>query len=371
VTTFSLKVDGQPLDDAVMAQLQSMEAEEHLRMADILRLVFNTDVNEEGSGWRILDDDVFPPLANLQLQITVGNNDPVTVIDAYVVETQTALTNNPGESTLTVLAMDASVLLSRREVVRSWAGMADSDIAGAIFNEYGFSADVEATDVTYEEDNTLIVQRGTDMQFLQLLAMRQGFELYIDVDPSSGRLTGRFGPLQLEDEPQGLLTIHMGQSSNLNYLNVRYDMLRPTEVRVDNIDAESGEDQSGSASESDVTLLGGDGLFAATTPRVSRLLPAGANIEAELNRLAKGLTNRSSFAVIAEGEVDTNNFGLVLRAKRTVSVRGAGRVYSGVYLVERVHHAFVEGQYSQSFTLRRNALSPRRQDDFTPEERGS
>ena len=368
MTTFSLTIDGQPVDGEALAQLQTVEAEEHLRMADMLRLVFNIDVNEENSGWRILDDDIFLPLANLQLQITVGNNDPVTVIDAYVVETQVSLSNNPGESTMTVVAMDASVLLSQNEVVRSWAGMAYSDIAGTIFNEYGFSPEVESTDVTYEEDKTLIVQRGTDMQFLQLLAGRQGFDVYIDVDPSSGSLTGHFGPLQLEDEPQGLLTIHMGQSSNLNYLNVRWDMQRPIEVQVDNIDSESGEDQSGSASESDLPLLGGDSLFEATTPRMSRLLPAGATIDAELETLAKGLSNRSGFAVIAEGEVDTDNFGAVMRAKRTITVRGAGRTYSGVYLVERVLHAFMDGQYTQSFTLRRNALSPRTQDDFTPEE---
>ena len=141
-----------------------------------------------------------------------------------------------------------------------------------------------------------------------------------------------------------------------------------TKVQIDNIDSESGEDQSGSANESDITLLGGESLFETTTPRTSRLLPAGANIEAEMETLAKGLSNRSGFAVIAEGEVDTNNFGAVMRAKRTIRVRGAGRIYSGVYLVERVLHAFIDGHYTQSFTLRRNALSPRTQDDFTPEE---
>jgi hypothetical protein len=368
VTTFTLRVDGQILDDETLAQLQTLEAEEHLHMADMLRLVFNIAVKEDGSGWRVLDDAIFEPLTNLQLQITVGNNDPVTVIDAYVVETQTALSNNPGESTLTVIAMDASVLMSRKEVVRTWAGMADSDIAGTIFNEYGFSPEVEATNVTYEEDNTLIVQRGTDIQFLQLLAQRHGFDVYIDVDPFSGSLTGHFGPVRVDEEPQGLLTIHMGQSSNLNFFNVRWDMLRPTEVQVDNIDFDSGEDQTGRAGSSNITPLGSADLFETTVPRISLVLPAGTAVEAELLSLAQGLSNRSSFAVIAEGEVDTNNFGAVLRAKRTVSVRGAGELYSGIYLVERVLHAFIEGEYTQSFTLRRNALNPRRQDDFTPEE---
>jgi phage protein D len=368
VTSYTLLVDGQPLDAAFLPLLQTVEAEEHLRMADMLRLVFRIAVKEDGSGWRVLDDGIFVPLANLQLQITVGNNDPVTVIDAYVVETQTALSNNPGESTLTVLAMDATVLMNRSDVVRAWPGMADSDIATSIFNEYGFTPEVEATDVTYDEENTLIMQRSTDIQFLHMLAQRHGFDVYVEVDPASGNLTGRFGMVSLDTEPQGLLTIHMGQSSNLNFLNLRWDMLRPTEVQIHNIDFDSGEDQEGVVNGTNQTILGGEDVFAATTPRLSRVLPTGAVLEAELLSLAQGVSNRSSLAIIAEGEVNTHNYGAVLRAKRTILVRGAGELYSGVYLVERVLHAFIDGEYTQSFSLRRNATRPRTQDDFTPEE---
>jgi phage protein D len=267
-----------------------------------------------------------------------------------------------------VLAMDATILMNRSDVVRAWPGMADSDIATSIFNEYGFTPDVEATDVTYDEENTLIVQRDTDIQFLHMLAQRHGFDVYVEVDPVSDNLTGFFGLVPLDAEPQGLLTIHMGQSSNLNFLNVRWDMLRPTEVQVRNIDFDSGEDQEGVVNGTDRTILGGEDVFAATTPRMSRVLPKGVVLEAELLSLAQGVSNRSSLAIIAEGEANTYNYGAVLRAKRTVLVRGAGELYSGVYLVERVLHAFIDGEYTQSFSLRRNATRPRTQDDFTPEE---
>ncbi|NCC30902.1 MAG: phage late control D family protein [Chloroflexia bacterium] len=368
MTTYTLLIDGQPLDAAYLPLLQTVEAEEHLRMADMLRLVLHIAVAEDGSGWRVLDEGTFAPLVNLQLQITVGNNNPVTVVDAYVVETQTVFSNNPGESTLTVLAMDATVLMNRNTLVRSWPGMADSDIATSIFNEYGFTPAVTATEVTYDEENQLVIQRSTDIQFLQMLAQRHGFDVYVDVNPDAGNLTGYFGPLELDAEPQGLLTIHMGQSSNLNFLNVRWDMLRPTSVQVANIDFNSGDNQEGVIDGSNQTILGGEDLFALAPPRQSQVLPGCAVLEAELLALAQGLSNRSSFAIIAEGELSTENFGTVLRAKRTVLLRGVGNLYSGVYLVERVLHAFIDGEYTQSFTLRRNATSPRNRDDFTPEE---
>ena len=56
MTTYTLLVEGQPLDEETLAQLQTVEAEEHLQLADMLRLVFNIAVREDGSGWRVLDD---------------------------------------------------------------------------------------------------------------------------------------------------------------------------------------------------------------------------------------------------------------------------------------------------------------------------
>ena len=351
-----------------MRFLQQVEAEEHLRMADMLRLTFGITMKEDGSGWRVLDDDLFPPLTNLRLLITVGNEDAVPVVDAYVIETRMDFSNNPGESLLHVLAMDGTILMNLEDKVRTWPGMADSDIASTLFDEYSFTPEVETTDVTHEEDDTLVVQRGTDIQFLRMLAQRQGFEVYVEVDSESDSLTGHFHPLNLDEEPQGVLSVAMGQSSNLNSLTVRWDMLRPTQVQVDNLDATSGENQTGAASDTDWSLLGQDGLFSAGTPRLTRLLPEGVILDAELLPLAQGLSNRSALAIIAEGEINSEAYGAVLRAKRPVLVRGAGELYSGAYVTERVLHLFAEGEYTQSFTLRRNATGPQAQDDFTAEE---
>jgi hypothetical protein len=61
-------------------------------------------------------------------------------------------------------------------------------------------------------------------------------------------------------------------------------------------------------------------------------------------------------AVRGEGEVDTIRYGSVLRARRLVGVRGAGRSYDGFYYVRRVTHTIERGQtarYTQRFTLSR------------------
>jgi hypothetical protein len=288
------------------------------------------------------------------------------VIDAFVVETQTEFTNNPGESTLHVLAMDGSVLMNLEDKVLTWPGMSVSTIASTLLDEYGFTPEVETTDVTYDENDTLVVQRGTDMQFLKMLAQRHGFDVYVEYDAQSDSPKGHFHRVKLDDESQGVLSIAMGQDSNLNQLRIRWDMLRPTQARVDNIDASTGENQFGEATDSDLPLLGSETAFG--TGRLTRALPDGLILDAELQPLAQALSNRSSLAIIAEGEVNTEAFGTVLRAKRPVLVRGVGEQHSGAYLVERVLHIFVQDEYTQSFTLRRNATRPQSQDDFSAQE---
>ena len=76
----------------------------------------------------------------------------------------------------------------------------------------------------------------------------------------------------------------------------------------------------------------------------------------ELQTYAQAVVDQSSFAITARGELNTVAYNGILRAKRPVSVRGAGRQFSGTYYVERVSHIFTADSYKQSFSLRRNAV---------------
>jgi len=58
-------------------------------------------------------------------------------------------------------------------------------------------------------------------------------------------------------------------------------------------------------------------------------------------------------AVKVQGELDAVRYGDVLRARRLVGVRGAGRTYDGNYYVRSVTHRITRGEYTQNFTLSR------------------
>jgi hypothetical protein len=63
--------------------------------------------------------------------------------------------------------------------------------------------------------------------------------------------------------------------------------------------------------------------------------------------------------------VSTAAYGAVIRAKRPILVRGVGQQLSGAYYVERVLHTIKsDGSYLQKFTLRRNALGLKGNEQF-------
>ena len=57
-----------------------------------------------------------------------------------------------------------------------------------------------------------------------------------------------------------------------------------------------------------------------------------------MQRYAQAVVDRSSWSIVAEGELNTVAYAKVLRAKQPVMVRGVGQQFSGRYYVERVLH---------------------------------
>jgi phage protein D len=365
--TYALTIGGSPASAQVLDAIKQIDVEDHAEMADMLRLRLACTVKEDGSGWTLLDDDVFPRLTRLGLSITVGSGRAIPLVDAYVIETTAQLSNDPGGSVLTVVAMDPTVLMYLEEKVKAWPSMADSDVASAVFSDqaYGFTPVVEATNYTRDENDHTLTQRGTDIEFLRQLAERNGYECFVELNPSSGAVEGHFHPPRHDAQPQGVLTVNMGASTNVNRFAARFDMLAATTAKATTLDVEDASDQGGSAEETSHTGLGGETSTSTDRPRTVLLRGLGMGKAGEVQRYAQAVVDRSAWAIVAEGELNTVAYGGVLRAKRPVMARGAGRAFSGRYYVERVLHTIkADGSYVQRFTLRRNATGLTGQEQF-------
>lgn len=354
--SYTLLIDGTPVDQDLLAAIQQIEVEDNADMADMVRLRVAIGVKDGCCDWSFVDDDLFSRLAELKILVTVGSALAEPLITAHVIETNANFANQPGQSILNVVAMDPTVLMNLEEKIRPWPNMADSDIANTIFGEYGFTPEVEQTQPSREEMDTTMIQRGTDIQFLRQLAQRNGYECYVEIDPLLGTSVGYFRPPQLEETPQGIFTVNMGEASNVNSFNARYDMLRPTTAQAAGLEAESQDDQPAQADSMAQTGLGQTPSVNGDRPRRVLISGTGLTRTGELQTYAQAVVDRSAWAITADGELNTVAYSGILRAKRPVMVRGAGRQFSGTYYVQRVLHTLTGDGYTQRFTLRRNAL---------------
>ena len=361
--SYTLTVDGAPVASELIGAIQSIQVEDHADLADMLRIKLAIGVSDDGSRWNVIDDDVFRRLTPVRLTARFGSaSEPL--IEAYVVETGISYSAQPGQSILTVVAMEPTVLLNLDEKVRRWPDMSDSDIAATVFGEYGFDTRITDTQPSRSEDEQATLQRGTDMQFLQQLATRNGYQCFVELNPASGTVEGHFHPPETTQRPQGTLTVNMGDATNVNSFDLRFDMLKPAVASVKNVDVATREDQPADVDSQSAEDLGSGAAVPSDRPRRVLLSRTGLSKAGELQALAQSVVDRSSWAVSAEGELSSATYGAVLRAKRPVNVRGVGRQFSGTWFVERVLHTFTGEGYVQRFTLRRNATGVTGQETF-------
>lgn len=351
--SYTVLLDDVPLPPHVQGAMQQLQVEDHATMADVLRFRALVAVKENGDSWSVLDDDLFTRLANIKVIVAVAGI-TTHLIDAHIVDTRIELSSTPGKSFIDVIAMDPTVLMSLDEKQRAWPNQSDSDIAGTIFGEYGFTADVEDTRIRYDENDVTTTQFGTDIKFLKALAGRNGFECFVDLD-ENGNKVGHFHKPRVQDAPQGVLSVNCGAATNVNTFTARFDMLKPMQAVAAGLDIESKDNQDGSVSGSDLKSMGSSSSATGDRPRRVYLANTGLAKSSELSAYAQALVDESNFAIVAEGELNTVAYGAVLRAKKVVNVRGAGRTFSGAYYVDKVLHVLTGEGYVQRFSLRRNA----------------
>lgn len=89
-----------------------------------------------------------------------------------------------------------------------------------------------------------------------------------------------------------------------------------------------------------------------------RRLPPGIGDQTDLQEAADGAALDSSLTVQAEGAVLPLCYGAILSPYRMVRARVSNSRYSGKYVIFKVTHTLGISEYTQSFSLRGNAVTP-------------
>lgn len=336
----------------------SLEVELDSELASMFRLRLAIRQQRDGT-WAYLDEErfrIWKPIT-----VTAGfNTGAESLMSGYITHVKPAFDPDPAQCILEIWGMDGSVRMDREEKLRAWPNEKDSSIASQIFSLYHFSPVVEDTKITHDEAVSTIVQRETDMQFLQRLALRNGFECYVE------GTTGYFRKPQVGAKPQPVLAVHFGEETNVNRLSIEVNALTPANVTMFQVDRTSKEVRQTPVITSQQPALGATRNFlpaciAQGQMYISMNVTTGLP---EMTALCQGLLHEVEWFVTAEGEIAGNQYGHVLKPRGTVTIKGVGETYSGVYYVTHVTHSFTSNGYTQSFRAKRNALIPTGKENF-------
>ncbi len=356
---FKIEIEGEEIPELYQDMI-TLEVELDDELAGMFRLHIALLQEQDGT-WTYLDDDRFQIWK--QVTITAGFESATEeLFSGYITQVKPVFDPDLSESTLEIWGMDGSVLMDREEILKDWPNKKDSDIAAEIFNNYGFTPDVEDTEVIHDEAVSTVIQRETDIQFLKRLALRNGLECYVE------GTTGFFKSLQVDADPQPLLAVHFGEETNVISFSIEVNALTPANVAMSQIDRANKEILSAAAESSEQEPLGSSdtaSLLAKGMNPANTFL--GMNVTTgipEMSALCQGFFHLAEWFITGEGKINANQYGHVLKPRGTVTIKGVGETYSGVYYVSHVTHSFSGDGYMQSFKVRRNALMPTGSEDF-------
>jgi hypothetical protein len=313
---------------------------------------------------RILDSflpsDRPPKHMRVILVVTI-NGEPDVLIDGIVTHQEL----NPGsagsKTTLTVTGEDLTVLMTQQELTGTpFAGMDPKSRVERIIGKYanwGIKPDVVRPKLHESSSPAQATpqQHGHDLDYLQQLALRVGHVFYLKPTPQPETTLAYWGPQVREGKPQRPISVDFDSHTNADGLSFTFDHTQreDPQVRVQNVDSKQGE----KLPPADPTNV--DRPLGKMQPEPFRK-PIVNNVAnrttGEATLMAQGIATRSADAVTATGKLSVTRYGGLLRPRELVTLRGASRVFDGLWWVESVVHNIKRNEYQQSFTLKRNAL---------------
>jgi phage protein D len=358
-----IEVDGSEIEE-LYNDLVSLEVELDDELAGMFRLKLVLLLNSDGS-WNYLDDDrltLWKPVV-----ITAGlEDDSQQLLKGYITHLRPVFGSGLDECHLEIWGMDASVLMDREDKLKDWPNKKDSDIATEIFSAgaYGLTPHVDDTGLIHDEKVSTIIQHETDIRFLKRLALRNGYECYVDGD------TGYFQAPQLSGTSQPVLSVQFGDETNVNRFHIEVNALATAKVEMFQVDHDSKEVLDATSTAGNQKALGANGPDSYLGGNVTQGLVYVAKTvttgNSEMTALCQGLYNEGEWFVTGEGEVAANQYGNVLKPRGPVTIKGIGETHSGLYYVTHVNHIFTADGYIQRFRVKRNGLMPTGAENFSP-----
>ena len=303
----------------------------------------------------------FDPMITRVVIIATVRGVPQVLMDGVVTRQDMQPGRQPGQGTLTLTGEDLSVLMDIVELRIPYPAMPDNVRIMTILAKYaafGVVPLVIPPPVMNVDSPTsrFDTQDGTDRAYIQQLAQQSGYVFYVEPGPLPLQSIAYFGPDIRIPIPQPALNIDMDADTNVESLSFSLDGLakkttvmflldpvtRKIPIPVPIPDLNPLHPPLGLRPTPPARIT-----FAENTTRLSAT---------EAAKRAFGIMMQSADAISGSGSLNVAAYGMPLRARLLVGVRGAGISYDGYYYVDSVNHSIKPGEYKQSFQISRDGL---------------
>jgi hypothetical protein len=356
-TLYRLYFDGSPSSRAQLDLVEKITVEQEIDVAWEARLEVPICTDDTGA-WSDENASLLTQVRRVRVEVKVGDDAWVALIDGPVVTIESAMSATPGQSTATIVVNDDSFYLAREEKQDRIDGKLDSEVADHLFRGATqiVNTEIDTTNAPPSgTTNAVAIQRGTAMAMIRRLAERNGMHAYVRPGGEPGASVGVFQALSTSGGDLKPLVL-LGADRNLATFSSQNDGAAPAKVTIFTLNPLDGTTSSANASPSDAALLGANAAAAADGQVGAVILPpSDGSVDAQTQADAAAV--RNGFAFNADGSVVSDCYPSVLLPYQVVSVRGVDGRQSGDWLILHVTHTLDRSVYTQTFKLGRNATS--------------
>jgi len=340
------------------ASMQTLQRIEEIVVEQEMDMIWEARIKlylclDENGRWREQTDELATAFSRVRVELQLGDDGFVPLIDGTVAGFDSEVSAEPGRSAVTLVVRDDSVLLNREEQTEVFNNRSDDAVAREVFGRFAEigSMDIEATNTTQE----VIVRRSTAIQFLRKLAQSNAFQAYVLPGEQSGRSIGCFKPSPTEPGSLPALVL-LGSNRNLQQVVFSEDSEGPERTRGYSLTISDQQVVSSERSVQDETLLG---QLPAVPEDLSALreLPPEDNNREDLESRTQAQNREASYAYRMVAKIMTGCYNHVLAPYKMIAVQAGDLPQSGNYLITKVTHHMTPSYYSQELEAKRDARS--------------
>ncbi|MFN8377626.1 MAG: VgrG-related protein [Anaerolineae bacterium] len=326
IPSFIVKVGGANVAPEVMNKLESVEVDSSLEVPDMAVLRFHDN------DLTLAEGTAFDPGKELEISTAARTGaTPATIFKGEIVALEPSFDETTAAQ-YTVRAFDKRHRLNRETKTRNFKNVKDSDIVSTLAQEAGLTATVEATSQVRE---VVFQQNQTNLEFLSVLARRNGYEMWFD----GSALNFKKPP------PTSTVAARLDWGTNLRSFHPRLSLAgQVNEVVVRGWDNKQATALVGTASSSTThppTGIGkSGGQFAQSSFSAAKLIDVSHVVlnQDEATKLAQSiLDDINAGSLEADGVADGDPRIL---AGKVVEVKKVGSKFAGKYPVTSATHIY-------------------------------